>query len=210
MEANLLNEIIKFSMIPIITAFLTISLEKFFSYLSDKNKSYRDFTNEAKVKNILDGYHHFMELLPAIFEKIEYIYNNLGDYMKYYKYEIDLDINIKEQTSNSVIRNLYALDKIIHSTDKFTADLLYFDEKSLDKFIEFSKYILESNNAKDKDYVINSRKKLVLFLKTFSKNFSPKKNKEFKNINWFIEPMRYNVLTVDKELINNDEIKRYK
>lgn len=203
----MVNIIKNFIPISILTAIFTTV----FTYYLNRNRAHRDTINKIKVENILEGYHNFISLLPDIAEKTEHIYNCLTVYKKTIQdieFFDEKALNPEESTFKSLMLTLHKLDKIIKQTDKFSADLLYFDIKSFNKYVEFTTYILDSENAKNKNYLEFSENKLIDFLKTFSKNFSLHKIKDFQNIDWFTTPLRYNVININRSLIEKKEINR--
>lgn len=196
------------------TSIMVVLIDKGFSYFLNRNISFRQENNQIKIHNIIDGYHNFMALLPEIFNHIGFIYNTLSQYKtimsnkdmyNFHRKNIgDPDVDYLKQLT----QNLYNLDSIIKKTDKFSADLLFFDRKSFNAYTDFCAYILNGENAKSANYQEISKEKLIVFLKIFSKNFSLKKDYDFHNLNWFTDMLRYNTIVLDKSLIKNNEITR--
>ena len=197
-----------------ITSIMVVLIDKILSYFLNRNISFRQENNQIKVHNIIDGYHNFMDLLPEIFDVIGYAYTTLSQYRTVISDKDQYDFfcnNVgqpDEKYSNMLLENLYKLDVIIKKTDKFSADLLFFDRKSFNAYIDFCTYILNGENAKQADYKEISKEKLINFLKIFSKNFSLKKDYDFHNLNWFTDMLRYNAPILDKSLVENNEITR--
>ncbi|BBM45177.1 hypothetical protein JMUB3935_1291 [Leptotrichia trevisanii] len=196
------------------TSIMVVLVDKGFSYFLNRNISFREENNQVKIHNIIDGYHNFMALLPEIFNHIGFIYNTLSQYKSII---LDKDMynfhrkNVGDPDVdylNHLTKNLYSLDSIIKKTDKFSADLLFFDRKSFNAYTDFCTYILNGENAKNINYQEISKEKLIIFLKIFSKNFSLKKDYDFHNLNWFTDMLRYNTVILDKSLVENNEITR--
>ena len=196
------------------TSIMVVLIDKGFSYFLNRNISFRQENNQIKIHNIIDGYHNFMALLPEIFNHIGFIYNTLSQYKSII---LDKDMynfhrkNVGDPDVdylNHLTQNLYGLDSIIKKTDKFSADLLFFDRKSFNAYTDFCAYILNGENAKNANYQEISKEKLIVFLKIFSKNFSLKKDYDFHNLNWFTDMLRYNTIILDKSLVENNEITR--
>lgn len=189
---------------------------------SDKNNDKDDFDKKESSDNsytsdysymngnIIDGYYNLMYLLPDIFKKVNTIddimiafYDVVSNMDKYNQYVEKSSRTPEEDAGELLERMIDSLKDLINQTDKFSIDLLLFDENSYNKYVEFCKYMLNMENAKERNYKDETEKRLKTFMITLMNKFSL--NKNFDRLDWFTEERFQNV---DFYKIKEDEMKK--